>query len=55
MVDHNLYMHIATGSIGQYNDWYYLDDTGKEVNAVDLGEVVEVIQNFDGTYEIKEE
>jgi hypothetical protein len=35
------YMNLATGSIGDYGGWWYEKD-GRLVNAVDLGEVVEV-------------
>lgn len=43
-----IYME-ATGATGPYEDWWYdeLDEdgryTGRKVNAVDLGEVVEVV------------
>ena len=37
-----LFMNISTGSIGTRAEWDYIDDSGKRVNAVDLGEVVEV-------------
>lgn len=36
------YMNIETGSIGEYNDWFYWDDSGAIVNAVDNNEVVQV-------------
>lgn len=44
------YMNIYTGSVGTYNDWWYEDADGKQVNAVDLGEVVEVTQDDDGNW-----
>jgi hypothetical protein len=44
-----MYMHIATGAVDPYDDWNYLQD-GVDVNAVDLGEVVEVIRNSDGDW-----
>lgn len=36
-----MYMNPATGSVATRDDWDYAED-GKIVNAVDLGEVVEV-------------
>lgn len=36
------YMNIKTGSIDTYDGWYYTDENGKTVNAVDLGEVEEM-------------
>ena len=36
-----LYMNIETGSVDDYDGWYY-DDNGEQVNAVDSGEVVAV-------------
>lgn len=36
------YMNLYTGEVGKYDDWYYTNEYGWEVNAVDLGEVVEV-------------
>ena len=37
-----LYMNVETGSIGEYDDWWYIDNDGDLVNAVDLGEVEEL-------------
>ena len=37
-----IYMNIFTGSVGEYNSWYYELEDGTEVNAVDLKEVEEV-------------
>ena len=45
-----VYMNEATGSIGAYDEWWYINDDGEEVNAVDLDEVVE-IEGQDGTWE----
>jgi hypothetical protein len=36
------YMNPATGSVGGYDDWYYTNEDGEEVNAVDRGEVIEI-------------
>ena len=38
------YMNIETGSVDDYDGWWYEDENGVEVNAVDRGEVVEVTQ-----------
>ena len=37
-----VYMNPATGSYGIYDEWYYENEDGQTVNAVDLGEVVPV-------------
>ena len=42
-----IYMNEKTGEIAAYDGWYYTDDDGKSVNAVDLGQVVEVEWNHD--------
>lgn len=36
------YMNIETGSVDTHEGWWYEDEDGVEVNAVDRGEVVEV-------------
>ena len=36
------YMNKETGSIDTYEGWFYENESGETVNAVDLGEVVEV-------------
>jgi len=39
----NMYMNIETGSVDDYDGWWYIDEeTQREVNAVDRGEVVMV-------------
>ena len=43
------YMNIATGSVDDYDGWYY-DDNGEQVNAVDRGEVV-AVELVDGEYQ----
>lgn len=40
-----MYMNLATGSVDDYGGWWYHDEDGDFVNAVDLGEVVEVEWN----------
>ena len=36
------YMNTETGSTGTYDEWWYENESGDQVNAVDLGEVVEL-------------
>ena len=36
------YMNIATGSVDTHDGWWYEDEDGVEVNAVDRGEVIEL-------------
>ena len=43
------YMNVATGSVDDYDGWYY-DDNGVQVNAVDRGEVV-AVKLVDGEYQ----
>ena len=43
------YMNIATGSVDDYDGWWY-DDNGEQVNAVDRGEVV-AVELVDGEYQ----
>ena len=38
------YMNTATGSVDDRDGWWYEDETGTEVNAVDRGEVVPVVK-----------
>ncbi len=45
-----MYMNIQTGEVDTYESWYYENEEGETVNAVDLGEVVEVIKNSDGDW-----
>lgn len=42
MTKEKMYMNVATGSVDNYNGWFFENEEGKTVNAVDLGEVVEV-------------
>jgi hypothetical protein len=42
MSNSKTYMNEKTGSLGDYNAWYYENEDGQMVNAVDLGEVTEV-------------
>lgn len=50
MVDQETYMNIATGSIDTCDGWWYDNENGERVNAVDLGEVVEVKKNESGDW-----
>lgn len=43
MNSEKMYMNLITGSVDTRDDWFYQDESGRTVNAVDLGEVVEVI------------
>lgn len=43
------YMNLETGSVDDYDGWWYVNEYGKEVNAVNLGEVVEV-NLYNGEY-----
>lgn len=45
-----VYKNLTTGSVAIYDGWWYEDENGQEVNAVDLGEVVEVVKGRDGDW-----
>ena len=45
-----LYMNPHTGSVDDYDGWWYKNEQGETVNAVDLGEVVEVTIGEDGQW-----
>lgn len=47
-----MYMNPVTGSVDTYDGWWYENEDGEKVNAVDLGEVVAVIKDKDGTWEV---
>ena len=49
------YMNTATGSVDNYDGWWYVNEKGEKVNAVDLGEVVEVEKDEDGDWEFEVE
>ena len=40
-----MYMNLSTGSVDQYDGWFYENQSGQMVNAVDLKEVVPVVWN----------
>jgi hypothetical protein len=44
------YMNLESGSVDTYEGWSYTTEEGKEVNAVDLGEVVEVEKQAEGSW-----
>jgi hypothetical protein len=37
-----MYMNIETRQVDNYEGWYYENEDGEEVNAVDLNEVIMV-------------
>ena len=45
-----IFINTFTGSIGTKEDWDYFNEEGEEVNAVDLGEVVEVYKDNNGNW-----
>jgi len=48
--DTKMYMNIQTGSVDCYDGWYYENELGEKVNAVDLGEVIEVEKDNNGDW-----
>ena len=50
IMETKMYMNVETGSVDDYDGWWYEDDDGTEVNAVDQGEVVKVVRNAYGYY-----
>jgi len=51
IMETKMYMNVETGNVDDYEGWWYEDADGHEVNAVDLGEVVEVVRNVSGEWE----
>ena len=45
-----IYMNPETGSVGDYDDWFYTNESGQLLNAVDLREVIEVIKDGSGNW-----
>ncbi len=43
MESEKMYMNEKTGSLDSKDGWWYENEAGQIVNAVDLGEVVEVV------------
>ena len=50
MKKEKMYMNIMTGNVGNYDSWYYENENGETVNAVDLKEVVEVAFDKNSNY-----
>jgi DNA-directed RNA polymerase subunit RPC12/RpoP len=46
-----VFMNLATGSTGHYDDWEYENEEGNRVNAVDRDEVAQVYKNENGDWE----
>lgn len=44
------YMNAATGNVDTKDGWNYKNERGETVNAVDLGEVVEVVKDENGEW-----
>mgnify|MGYP001566361830 CR=1 FL=1 len=44
------YMNVETGSVDTKDGWDYTSESGEIVNAVDLGEVVEVKKDENGNW-----
>ena len=42
MNENKKYMNVATASVDTYDGWWYENEDGEKVNAVDLDEVEEV-------------
>ena len=45
-----MYMNPETGSVDDHDGWWYEDENENEVNAVDRGEVTEVVRNANGDW-----
>lgn len=50
MENQKMYMNVETGSVDTRDGWGYENEAGETVNAVDLGEVIEVNQNENGDW-----
>ena len=44
------YMNVKTGSVDTKDGWDYKNEDNETVNAVDLGEVVEVEKDSEGNW-----
>ena len=40
-----MYMDLSTGKVDLYDLWWYTDESGNRVNAVDRGEAIQVIRS----------
>ena len=45
-----MYMNPETGSVDDYDGWWYEDENGHEVNGVDQGGLIEVVRNASGDW-----
>ena len=52
MAHTKMYMNVETGSVDTYDSWEYEDINGETVNAVDLNEVIEVVEQDDCWVEV---
>jgi len=53
-MEDQFYMNVETGSVDTKDGWNYENEDGDTVNAVDLGEVVEVEKSEDGDWVVKD-
>ena len=44
------YMNVYTGAVDTKDGWYYEDEEGNTRNAVDDGEVLEVVKDSQGDW-----
>ncbi len=44
------YMNTLTGSVDTKDGWDYENESGETVNAVELGEVIEVVKDEHGDW-----
>ena len=49
-MNEKMYMNVNTGSVDTLNGWWYKDESNRIVNAVALGEVVEVVKDENGDW-----
>jgi hypothetical protein len=45
-----VWMNLSTGSFDEYDGWYYENEDGETVNAVELGEVEKVTTDKSGNW-----
>jgi hypothetical protein len=50
MQTEKFYMNTKTGSVDTKDGWDYENESGETVNAVDLGEVIEVEKDEEGNW-----
>ena len=49
-MEDKFYMNIETGAVDTLAGWWYENEGGMVVNAVALGEVVEVVEDGEGDW-----